>query len=279
MEKYLRELNNQLTTMESSSHKEPNQDICEFCGKELKTIGKFYETNFYERCGCEKSIEAIELWREDRRKIRDVQDQVSSLENAIEIKKSQAQRLLEKSNLGRRFKTRTFETFDKNKNVSAYEKAFTYADTFDQNDGQGLLFIGSCGTGKTHLAAAITNFIISEFGISVKFGNFIDLLADIKSTWNKESEASEDDIIKAFLDIDLLVIDDIGKEKSTEWSNSVLYRVINRRYENYKATIITSNFSIPELEKAIGQATVSRIIEMCDGVKMDGEDVRKLKLK
>jgi DNA replication protein DnaC len=277
-------MNNQLATMINSLIKKPNlqSNVCEFCGKELlpapRIGGLSLDFILLSLCDCKGSQEAYQGWKDQQLEIRDIKDQVEMQENRILQKMNEANNLLEKSNLGRRFKNRTFETFDKNKNASAYEKAFNYADTFDKNDGQGLLFIGSCGTGKTHLAAAITNHIITEFGIAVKFGSFVDLLADIKKTWSKESEQDEDDMIRPLLDVELLVIDDIGKEKSSEWSNSVLYRVINRRYENYKSTIITSNLSIKELEQAIGEATVSRIIEMCNGIKMDGEDVRKSRL-
>ena len=259
--------------------------VCTYCGNQLlesdysKAFTKASGITFYESCTCEKSIDIANIKKEEQTEIFKLEQDINHLEFQINYYKKQAERLIEESKLGRRFKSRTFETFDKQKNISAYNKAFEYADTFDKNNGQGLLFIGTCGTGKTHLAAAITNHIITEFGIPVKFGSFVDLLGDIKSTWNKESEQNEDDMIRSLLEIDLLVLDDIGKEKSGEWSNSILYRVINRRYENYKATIITSNLTVKELEKEIGDATVSRIIEMCDGIKMNGEDVRKNKLK
>ena len=74
------------------------------------------------------------------------------------------------------------------------------------------------------------------------------------------------------------MIDDLGKEKQTEWSNSILYQVINRRYENFLPVIITTNETMGDLERNIGQATLSRLIEMCDGVRMDGKDYRREKL-
>jgi len=216
------------------------------------------------------------LFNEEYRRLRDDEMYLTFEIDAITEK---AQRLIENSNLGKRFKERTFDTFDQSRCKTAYETALKYAREFDSNEGQGILFTGTYGTGKTHLAAAITNYIISEFGISVKFGTFIDLLANIKASFSKDCVTSEEDLVNAMMNIDLLVIDDIGKEKNTEWSNAILYRLINRRYENYKPTIITSNLSIAELENEIGKATVSRIIEMCDGVKMDGSDYRKEKLK
>lgn len=273
MKNQLAQMTGKYTIMKNSFPEIDNsKETCQFCGSKLYKNNWSMDT--YEFCSCEKAQEVLEKMRERvmlSREIRDIEleiDQVSIM----------ATSLLERSNLGRRFKTRTFESFDKTKNEEAYNKTFEYADSFESNDGNGLLLIGTCGTGKTHLAAAITNHIISEFGIPVKFGTFIDLLSDVKSTFDSDSNEKENDIIDKFVKINLLVIDDIGKEKNTEWSNSILYRVINRRYENYKPVIITSNLTIAELEKEIGEATVSRIIEMCDGVKMNGKDARKEKL-
>ena len=273
MRNQLEKMTEKYTTMKNSFPEiDSNIGTCQFCGKELERNDWFKE--HFKYCECEETQKYIEALR----KVVDLKNYIETIEWNIEYTTKTAEQLLERSNLGRRFKTRTFETFDKTKNEEAYKKTFEYADSFDANDGNGLLLIGTCGTGKTHLAAAITNHIISEFGIPVKFGTFIDLLSDVKSTFDNDSNEKENDIIDKFVKIDLLVIDDIGKEKNTEWSNSILYRVINRRYENYKPVIITSNLTIAELEKEIGEATVSRIIEMCDGVKMNGKDARKEKL-
>lgn len=254
--------------------------MCPFCSKKLELRRTFININYYEDCDCDEYIEKNKKAREDYSSIRDLESKIDSYASGICSRENEPIRLLEESNLGRRFKSRTFDTFQQDKNPTAYQKAFDYAEGFESNKGEGLLFSGTPGTGKTHLAAAITNHIIFQFSIAVKFGSFIDILEDIKKTFGKkyDKKADDDDLLEQLIEIPLLVIDDIGKENSTDWSNSILYRVINRRYEDYKPIIITTNYSIKELEQNIGKATFSRIIEMCDGIKMDGNDFRKQKL-
>lgn len=197
-------------------------------------------------------------------------DRLMMLEYQIEQYEQRANTLMENSNLGRRFKERTFENFDKSLQPKAYEVAYKYAMDFENNNGGGLLFMGNAGTGKTHLAAAITNYIVSELGIAVKFGNFIDILSDIKKSFR-----TDDDIVRELKDIPLLVTDDLGKERSSEWSESILYEVINGRYEDYMPTIITTNLTPKQIEKRFGEAVLSRLSEMCTGVLMNGKDYRR----
>lgn len=182
--------------------------------------------------------------------------------------------MLSESNLGRRFEDRTFENFDRGQFPTAYEKVKAYAEGFGSNCGESLLLTGNPGTGKTHLAAAATNYIVKELGMPVRFGSFLELLENLKKGFG-----SADDLGRELVDVPLLVIDDLGKERQSEWSNAVLYRVINGRYENYAPVIITTNEDLQTLRHNVGEATFSRIIEMCDGVSMNGEDYRQRKLR
>ncbi len=177
---------------------------------------------------------------------------------------------MDNSNLGRRFKDRTFDNFKAEYQPEAFSKAYEYAKGFESNTGGGLILIGSAGTGKTHLAASITNFVITEYAVPVKFGSFIDILSDIKKSFT-----TDDDIVRKLKDIPLLVIDDLGKERSSEWSESILYDVINGRYEDYMPTIITTNLNPKQIEARCGEAIVSRLFEMCDAVPMNGADMRR----
>ncbi|WP_084145914.1 ATP-binding protein [Anaerovorax odorimutans] len=220
-------------------------------------------------------------FKETYEKLRKERDKEELLEMEIEWKAERLKRLLKNSDLGSRFQTRTFKNFKTDKhNESIYEKCFQFAKHFEEikTTGKGLLFIGNVGTGKTHLAAAIANYIIKEYILLVKFGSVTSLLNEIKNTYESSSEETELQVIKELSNVDLLVIDDLGKEKASEWSNSVIYTIINNRYEGYKPLIVTTNLKIEELEKKLGEAVVSRLIEMCDGIKMDGIDYRKVKL-
>lgn len=198
-----------------------------------------------------------------------VKEQLMLVEHQIEHFEKMNQRLMDSSNLGRRFKDRTFDNFKAEYQPEAFSKAYEYAKGFESNDGAGLILIGSAGTGKTHLAASITNFVIAEYAVAAKFGSFIDILSDIKKSFT-----TDDDIVRKLKGIPLLVIDDLGKERSSEWSESILYDVINGRYEDYMPTIITTNLNPQQIEARCGEAIVSRLFEMCDAVPMNGTDMR-----
>lgn len=190
------------------------------------------------------------------------------VERKIEFIKEKCKTLKQKSNLGRRFSERTFETFDKQKNTKAYVTATRYAKEFKTNEGKGLLIAGPVGTGKTHLTAAIATYVMENFFVPVKFITAVDLFNGLHNF--DDSRFAED--LKS---VDLLVIDDLGKEKITDWRLEKLFEIINARYEDYKPIVITTNYTNSELENRIGAAIYSRICEMCRLVIMDGEDRRK----
>lgn len=275
LKKELQSLTQQAETTRNflnKTHVSYERETCPFCGRarEKQRLGGF--TN-YRQCDCPENRKAVEEWSKLLKQERDLNDRVELINGTLQRYERMGMKLLEESNLGRRFQNRTFESFQKTGFDRAFQKAFDYAQGFEANRGEGLLFTGTPGTGKTHLAAAITGYIITELGIPVKFGSFIDILDSVKQAFG-----SEEDVIKELSEVPLLVIDDLGKERQTEWSNSILYQVINRRYENYLPVIITTNERMGDLERNIGKATMSRLIEMCDGVRMDGRDYRKEKL-
>lgn len=186
-------------------------------------------------------------------------------------------KILEKSGIGKKFQKRLFKNFEITEhNKEAFNSAFKFANMFPDVD-KGLLFTGSIGVGKTHLAAAISNFLIEKL-YTVIFGNITDIISLVKSTYRKDSNISEIDIINTITkDVDLLILDDLGKEHSTENTNTVLYQIINRLYENEKPIIITTNYSGNMLSEKLGekgQAIISRITELCDPVPCIGEDWR-----
>ena len=180
------------------------------------------------------------------------------------------------SGIPKRFRGKTFENYEKGDNFIAYKKAEEFAENFPDVD-KGLLLVGPVGTGKTHLAAAISNKLISRL-YSVYFGNTTDIMSFIKSTYSKDAEVTEVEAVKLMTEkVDLLVIDDLGKENETTNTIAVLYQIINRLYENEKPVIITTNYNSIDLAKKLGergQAIVSRITGMCEPVILAGDDWR-----
>jgi len=230
-------------------------------------------------CSCpeaqkEAAIKAAE--EKARREAREVQERERERQEVI-------QRLFKRSHLPARFKERTFESFSLTaENTQAFMAARDYAENFRERyrAGRGLIFTGTVGTGKTHLAAAITLYMLNHCQ-PVIFGTVTNLLGRIRQTYNNDNKETERQAVDDFLNIPLLVIDDLGKEKPTAWVEQMMYEIINGRYEDNKPLIITTNISLKGIEEQYernGAAIVSRIVEMCQGVKMDGSDHRKARL-
>jgi len=186
------------------------------------------------------------------------------------LERYQAQAQYVRQYLGARFSNRTFETFKDDENKEAKEKCLKYRNTYKDKDKNGLLIVGSYGTGKTHLAAAIANDLIDE-GIPIMFDTFGGYLQKLKNEFDSKKKYCLENMKK----IPVLFIDDIGKEKQTDWTESVLFDVINSRYEDMLPVVITSNYIGKELEELLGSATYSRLFEMCTCVMMKGKDYRK----
>lgn len=173
------------------------------------------------------------------------------------------------------FKKKTFENYNKSSNTLAFNACRYFVDNFPTS--KGLLLIGSVGLGKTHLAASIVNELNIRL-YSSYFGNVIDILGFVKSTYNKNSILTEFEAIEIMTEkIDLLVIDDLGKESNSEHNLALLYHIINKLYENEKPIIITTNYGAIDLNRKLGeraQAIISRMSSMCTPVNLNGKDWR-----
>jgi DNA replication protein DnaC len=149
-----------------------------------------------------------------------------------------------------------------------------FADTIHQklDAGRGLWFMGPVGTGKTTLAMLVSKSALKA-GRSVAIYSLPRLLNEIRDT--HRAERSHLDLLDRLIDVDLLHIDDVGAERSTDWVLEELYSIINGRYEDQKSVVITTNILDHEaLCDQISQRTVSRLHEMCDELPLDGDDRR-----
>lgn len=139
----------------------------------------------------------------------------------------------------------------------------------------GLYLAGPVGVGKTHMAACIVNSLL-DAGESVLFGGVVSLLGMIQATYSGQGDEAA--IMRQLSTVRYLVIDDIGKEKVSEWVEQTLYRVIDARYGEELPLIVTSNWTPDQLEKrypTVGAAIVSRLAEMCLYAEMHGKDRRR----
>jgi len=174
-------------------------------------------------------------------------------------------------------------------------------DPTRHNDG--LLLIGSIGVGKTHLAVAILKELIERRGVAGLFYDYRELLKQIQNSWNASVQTTEMQVLRPVFDAEILVLDELGAVKPTEWVWDTVSHILNTRYNDRRTTIITTNypdlppgalasprgsngsFSQAELARAatreetlgdrIGERMRSRLHEMCRKLELDGEDFRQ----
>jgi DNA replication protein DnaC len=148
---------------------------------------------------------------------------------------------------------------------------------------QGLFLEGQPGVGKTHLAVAVLKQAIQTTGARGLFYDTRDLLRVIRSTYDPSTRTTELDILRPVMTAELLVLDDLGAEKTSEWVDETMNLIVNTRYNERRLTIFTSNYlDIPDdsdpnsLLFRIGFRMRSRLHEMCEFIEMDGADYREL---
>lgn len=150
-----------------------------------------------------------------------------------------------------------------------------YLDNFDKmrESGKGLyLYSAKKGSGKTRMAASVANDLIYKHDISVRFMTSIAILDEIKSSWGSK-EYTEHQVLDALFTVPVLIVDDFGAEKSTDWTNDRFYQIINERYLNNRVTIFTSNMSLDNLQ--CDSRITNRIKERCFQVDFPEESVRE----
>lgn len=171
----------------------------------------------------------------------------------------------------------TFENDDrKNPRISDAMQNYVKNFTEFKKDGKGLLLYGTVGTGKTYLAACIANALI-DMEYSVIMTNFTRILNQLQ-----EKDVDKQKFIDSFNKYSLLILDDLGVERSTEYAQEQVFNVIDSRYRSGLPFIITTNLTADELKKpqAVGYSRIyDRILERCHPVKVEGVSRRRENLK
>ena len=265
---------------------------CEYCKNKLhrKIIEwELYGTNRvitldYERCQCK---EAKEFWKEyDLKKLRIIEEE-KKLELMQEFSRK-VEKIIKNSKMSKRNLSYKFDNFEINNcNKKVFNNLINYSEKLVNNiEKKGVILVGNNGVGKTHLACSIANRFIKK-GIPVIYGTLINLLAELRNSYEIDNNISEMEIIKLYENVDLLIIDDLGKEKPSEWGLEKLFTIINSRYENNLPVIITTNYNQNSLIKRLSineeletaKSIISRLYEMCYLVKIDDIDHRIQKKK
>lgn len=195
------------------------------------------------------------------------------------------QMLLEAARIPRRYSECSLSNYHPEKGNGSQLLAFNYAYRlvceYPAID-RGLLLMGSVGIGKTHLSAAILRDLI-ERGVPCLFYEFGSLLKEIQDSYNAASQSSELQVLAPAVEAEVLVLDELGASKPTDWVRDTMMQIINSRYNDKKLTIFTTNYldrrhteRDETLEDRIGVRMRSRLYEMCMTVHIEGEDYRKI---
>jgi DNA replication protein DnaC len=183
---------------------------------------------------------------------------------------------------------------------SGNAKAFDYLKDLAkkyETGAKGLVMMGGPGTGKTFLVCAFLRELILERGVPAQFRDFFHLLADLRSGYSQDRPESE--LIEPLVDVDVLVIDELGKGRNTPWEQNILDVIISHRYNNDKTTVFTTNYTesasttLQErlrpkdnpaegevvkdtLRERVGSRIHSRLKQMCDFELLGGGDRRQI---
>ena len=245
---------------------------CSICNWYLETIiiNPFTKEPRKVNCICKCTEDKMKREEEEKR----------NYERQREI-----ERLQKSSLLGDRYKNVRFEKTklgDNKQFDEAFKRCKNYCDISSQvlENGYGIYLYGDSGTGKTHLTACMVNELIKQHR-PVLFTNFFEISQFIRGTF-KSSKDTEANMIEKISNIDFLFIDDIGTEKVVKngednWLQEKIFEILNKRYNNKKPTIFTSNYSLEELivNRGVMEKTVDRILEMSSVIlKIEGESYR-----
>jgi DNA replication protein DnaC len=209
----------------------------------------------------------------------------------------QAARLLKRAAIPKRYEHCTLDTFEPGFGQAdqSLAKAFGIARRFVYEypvttEGRGLLLTGSVGVGKTHLAVGIIQALIWEKGVRALFCDYRELLKRIQESYNPLVATTELQILAPVFEAEVLILDELGAQKPTDWVWDTVALVLNTRYNDKRTTLITTNYpNAPaamarNADKAIREETLgdrigermrSRLAEMCVEVEMRGNDLRQ----
>ncbi len=221
-----------------------------------------------------------------------------------------AGRMLEQAQVPRRYENCTLENFDTDfagadKTLAAARMmARRFVEGYPvETDGRGLLLVGPAGVGKTHLAVGILRELVQERGVHGLFRDYRELLKEVQNSYNQTVAATELEVLRPVFEAEVLVLDELGASKPSDWVWDTVAHILNSRYNDRRTTIITTNYPNAEalgatpgrrtgkksgeqedaeramrgetLGDRIGERMRSRLQEMCVEVEVHGMDFRQ----
>lgn len=221
---------------------------------------------FYSKCKCQD--EEIEREREKERALK-----VQQYYNQLKLNSMQTVRFAQVS----------FDKTDLDRPadfINAHERCQTYVERWETINptGLGIYLCGDVGTGKTRLTACVGNALMQQKYVPVIFTTIIDILKELKTVMNVSNKTTDTEqaLMYKLSQVDLLIIDDLGTEKLSTWSQEKIFDLINSRYNKKKCTIFSSNYDLEQLlKRGFEQRTIDRIAEMSHAkIRLQGDSYR-----
>jgi len=213
-----------------------------------------------------------------------------------------AARMLDRARIPKRYEHCSLDSYESsfrgaNRTLAAaHLRARKFVEGYPvETAGTGLLLTGSIGVGKTHLAVGILQALLAERGATGLFYDYRDLLKQVQNSYNQSVAATELEILRPVFSAEVLVLDELGAAKPSDWVWDTVAHILNTRYNDRRTTIITTNYANiaplgadsgsngqaraamreETLGDRIGERMRSRLQEMCVVVEMQGEDFRQ----
>jgi DNA replication protein DnaC len=234
--------------------------------------------------------------------LRVVQEDGRQVARACECRiERRVARMLERAHIPRRYEHCTLDNYESG--FRGADKSLKSARLMMQRfvegypvetEGKGLLLTGDIGVGKTHVAVGLLKELITRRGVSGLFYDYRELLKEVQNSYNRDVSATELSILRPVFEAEVLVLDELGAAKPTEWVWDTVAQILNSRYNERRTTIITTNYANEAslvgasqdspvkramrdetLGDRIGERMLSRLQEMCVVVEMRGKDFRQ----
>lgn len=251
-------MNNLVTASGTDSH---SSRVCKICGRDVPAIE-------IEVLGRKRWVQPVCKCEADAQKA-----EIARITGATY--ESEMRSLFSISDIGRKYMFAKFEDFEVRAGAeNAYKASKYYAENFDEFGAESLILWGDPGNGKTHLAAAVHNKL-SQDGLTVVFVSMPDLLSKIKASFNRNNAETEEQIMKALIKCDLLIIDDLGAEKTSDWVQEKVFEIVDGRYRRQKPIMATSNLNLRDLADHIGKRACDRLTEMSQPIENKATSYRR----
>lgn len=193
-------------------------------------------------------------------------EKAAQLREAAERKSKLIDELIGNSGIPKRFLGKTLKSYQvsckEQQDVINDAKAFLIEFSSPQgHSGRCMTLLGNTGTGKSHLACAVALCVIKRYGGTARFSSVSEINRLVRESKSYNTKYSETEVIEAFGNYDLLIVDEVGIQSGTDAESRALFDVFNARYQNVKPTIVISNLTKDQLTVALGERIVDRLKE------------------